>query len=197
MGGQDRNDATSSGNIDKTMPIKERKPREPTTTIISDSSDSEVAGEPTNELIEAVKRADENRDKWLRAVADLENYKKRVTTEKSAMHKYKHEDLLRELLPVIDNLERALSHAQAEASSDPLAQGVGLTVSMFKDLLSKFGVREIEAVGKPFDPHQHEAMGKIKDATKPPNTIIEEYEKGYRYQDRLLRPSKVIVSAQE
>lgn len=146
-----------------------------------------------DELAEALQLAEDNRDKWMRAVAEMENYKKRSIQERSRLIKYKNEDLIRDLLPIVDNLDRAISAAKGQASSS-LLEGVKMTANMFRDVLSRFGVSPIESVNTSFNPEFHEAIATVKDPDKEPNTIVEELEKGYMYQDRLLRPSKVVVS---
>ena len=142
----------------------------------------------------AKKEAAENRDRWMRAVADLENYKKRTIQERSALLKYKNDDLLRDLLPVTDNIRRAVDFCNKEGRSDPVVDGICMISDMLEDLLKKYGVTEIEALGQPFDPNFHEAIAKIA-SNQPPNTIIEVMEKGYKYQDRLLRAAKVVIAA--
>jgi molecular chaperone GrpE len=146
--------------------------------------------------VEAEKESSENRDRWMRACADLENYKKRATQEKSRAMKYRHDELLRDLLPILDNLERALSHSEGTGRPDPLTEGVRLIVTMLKDLMAKYGVQEIKALDEPFDPHLHEAVSRGPSMGTKPNTVIQELEKGYTYQDRLLRPAKVVVSSE-
>ena len=159
----------------------------------SDSQQNDTVENHEDELTRAVKSAEENRDKWIRAVAEFENYKKRSIQERSKLLKYKNEDLIRDLLPVIDNLERAIT-ASAAQSSGSLLDGVKMTANMFRDVLGRFGATPIESVGKTFNPEFHEAIATIKDPARDPNTIVEEMEKGYMYQDRLLRPAKVVVS---
>ncbi|MGB9617752.1 MAG: nucleotide exchange factor GrpE [Desulfomonilaceae bacterium] len=149
----------------------------------------------TDPLEEAKKLASENRDRWLRAVADLENFKKRNAQERAKLIKYQNEDLLRDLLTISDNLERALSHCDEKAASSGLVEGIRLVANMLKDTMSKYGVSAIECVGKPFDPTFHEAIGKVPGTGAEPNTIVEELEKGYMYHDRLLRPAKVTIAA--
>ena len=124
----------------------------------------------------------------------MENYRKRTIAEKSNILKYRNEDLLRDLLPVVDNFERALTHAQESGRSDPMTEGVGMILNMLRDLLVKHGLTEIEALDTTFDPHFHEAMARVQEAGKPNNTVINVLEKGYLYNERLLRPSKVVVS---
>ncbi|MEW6348305.1 MAG: nucleotide exchange factor GrpE [Thermodesulfobacteriota bacterium] len=151
--------------------------------------------ETPDPLQEARDEAARNRDLWMRAVADLENYKKRVVQERSALLKYKHEDLLRDLLPVKDNLERALNHCQEHAATEAILEGVKMIAKMLGDVLQTRGVTEIQALGGTFDPHLHDAIGRMPAEDHPPNTVVQEMEKGYLYHDRLLRPSKVVVSA--
>jgi molecular chaperone GrpE len=178
--------------------------------IITDSSkdSSEDFAEPTSEeasggvretelqaedpLEVAQKQAAENKDKWIRAVAELDNYKKRAIQERSNILKYKNEEVLRDMLPIVDNLSRALEHAPNK--KDPVVEGVSMVLGMFKDVLSRYGVTEITALGNTFDPHKHEAIARVPAQDAEPNTIVEELEKGYQYQDRLLRPSKVVVA---
>ncbi len=146
-----------------------------------------------NSIEKALKEVEENRDRWLRAVADLENFKKRSTQERSRLLKYKEEDLLRELLPILDNLERALAHAGQKHESDPVATGVAMVMEMFKEVFKKYEVTEIESLGKKFDPQFHEAIAQEPHQKQEPNTVSRELEKGYMYKDRMLRPAKVIV----
>ncbi|MGO9568162.1 MAG: nucleotide exchange factor GrpE [Desulfomonilaceae bacterium] len=145
-------------------------------------------------LEKALKEVEENRDHWMRAAAEFENYKKRALQEKSKFLKYRNEELLRDLLVVVDNLERAQMHCEAAGRSDALADGVCMVTKMFRDILERYGVREIKALGGPFDPHVHEAIARVPAQGEPANQVVEEMEKGYMYQDRLLRPAKVVVS---
>jgi molecular chaperone GrpE len=155
----------------------------------------DVAGEAPEDLLgEARKEAAESRDRWIRAVADLENYKKRSIQERSNLLKYKNEDLLRDLVVVMDNMDRALKFCDPSEKTDPLAEGVCMVAGMFKDMLGRYGVTEIKALGEPFDPHMHEAVARVQAGDNQHNTVVEEIEKGYMYQDRLLRPSKVVVA---
>jgi molecular chaperone GrpE len=144
---------------------------------------------------DALKEAAENRDRWLRSVAELENYRKRTAQERNRLLKYKNEDLLRDLLVVVDNMERALGHCRSEGRADALADGVCMIFTMFQDLLQRYSVTEIKALDEPFNPHMHEALARVPTEDFEPNVVIQVLEKGYMYQDRLLRPAKVAVSA--
>ena len=136
-----------------------------------------------------------NYDSYLRAVADLENYRKRAQREKEELSRYGYDKVLREILPVMDNLERAVEHAKNEgADNTGLLQGVEMTLTQFGQVLEKFGVKPVAAKGEPFDPSHHEAMGQIESAEHPPNTVVQELQKGYYLHDRLLRPALVMVA---
>ncbi len=152
------------------------------------------------ELAEAVQAAAENRDKMLRVAADFENFKKRMERERALIMKYAGEHILREMLAVVDNLERAVDHGKNEGTEveqnlAALFEGVQLTLKSLRTSLEKFEVKPIESVGQPFDPNQMEAMTMEASDTIPANHVITEFEKGYYYKDRLLRAAKVIVSS--
>ena len=135
----------------------------------------------------------ENYDRFLRAQAELENYKKRVEREKSSLVKYGNEELIKAILPVIDNLERALDHPQGE-DPDGFREGIKITLSQLLQVLEKFGVSPISATGEPFDPSKHEAMMQVESRDHKPNTIVSELQRGYLLNDRLLRPAMVSVA---
>jgi molecular chaperone GrpE len=182
---------------DKDKAIQPHPPYEPALTGAEKPVTEEKSGEITEkDPLEIAKReAEENRDRWLRAVADLENYKKRAIQERTAILKYKNEDLLRDLLTVTDNIQRAVDFCSKEGRSDPVVDGICMISDMLQNLLKKYGVKEIEALDQPFDPNLHEAIAKVAAGDQKPNTVIEVAEKGYMYQDRLLRAAKVVVSA--
>ena len=142
---------------------------------------------------EKTKLAEENYDRFLRAQAELENYKKRVEREKSSLVKYGNEDLIKAILPVIDNLERALEHPQGE-NPDGFVEGITITLSQLLQVLEKFGVTPVASVGEPFDPSKHEAMMQVESADHEPNTVVSELQRGYFLNDRLLRPAMVSVA---
>jgi molecular chaperone GrpE len=135
-----------------------------------------------------------NWDKYLRERADLENYRRRVQKEKEELMKYGNECLLVEVLPVLDNMERALEHASEESLS-AVIEGINLTRTMLLSVLKKFGVEPIESRGVTFDSAFHQAMCQIESDEMAPNTVIEEFQKGYLLNDRLLRPAMVSVAA--
>ena len=135
-----------------------------------------------------------NWDKYLRERADLENYRKRVQKEKEEILKYGNESFILEMLPAVDNLERAIAHASEEGLS-AIIEGVKLTLSMLLGTLKKFGVTQLEtAPGTPFDPALHQAMAQVESADQEPGTIVAEFQKGYTLNERLLRPAMVSVA---
>jgi molecular chaperone GrpE len=138
-----------------------------------------------------------NWDLYLRARADLENYRKRAQREKEDLARFANENLLREILPVADNLERALEHARqgdSDSDSDGLLQGVAMTLGQLQRVIEKFGAIPVRSVGEPFDPARHEALGQVECAEHPPNTVVQELQRGYLLNDRLLRPAMVMVA---
>jgi molecular chaperone GrpE len=141
------------------------------------------------------KEARENWDRFLRERADLENYRKRVGREKEELLNYGNKSLLEEILPVIDNLERALAHA-SEDGQGAVVEGIRMTHGMLLTALKKFSVTPIEAVGAPFDSAFHQAMAQVPTDQYEPNTVVEEYQKGYMLKERLLRPAMVTVATQ-
>jgi molecular chaperone GrpE len=152
------------------------------------------------ELAEAREEAAELRDKMLRVAADYENFKKRIEREHLQTMKYAGEQILREMLPVVDNLERAVAQGVVEGLSveknlASLQEGVELTLKSLRTSLEKFEVKPIESVGKPFDPNHQEAMTMEENQEIPANHVVTEFEKGYFYKDRLLRAAKVTVSS--
>jgi molecular chaperone GrpE len=149
---------------------------------------------PEVDPLEAAKaEAAKNWDLYLRERAELENFRKRTQRDKEEFRVFTRKELLLEVLPVLDNLERALDHA-ANGERQGLLEGVTMTVTQFRKVVEQFGARPIAAVGAPFDPNLHQAMGQVETAEQPPGTVISEYQKGYLLQDRLLRPALVMVA---
>jgi len=134
----------------------------------------------------------ELKDRWLRERADLENVKRRAVREKQDAVRFGSEALLKDLLPVIDNLHRALAAASAGREDDPIVKGVELVLRGFDDVLERHGVKVVPAHGEPFDPTRHEAISHVE-SEAPPNTVIGEHQRGYVLHDRLLRPALVTV----
>lgn len=140
---------------------------------------------------------EENRvcqDKLLRLAAEFENYKKRMIRDKQASLKYAEQDILKDLLPALDNLERAINQEEATQDVKSLLEGVQLTLKGLETTVSKYGLEPIESVGKPFNPNLHEALVMEASDDVPAQSVLREFEKGYHYKDRLLRAAKVVVS---
>jgi molecular chaperone GrpE len=159
-----------------------------------DGEDHEQEGPDLEAQLEAAQaESAAARDKWLRAVADLDNYKKRVKRDiDDAIHRAV-QNLLSSFLPVGDNLERALSVAPPD-TNDQLLKGLDMVRQEFFSALGKHGIKPIESVGAPFDPNLHDALQQMDSPDYPPGTVVIEYEKGYRRGDKLLRPARVIVA---
>ena len=178
---------------------KKKKSKEELDETLAPSTDEARAESPQPDLeaqlAEAREEAAKNWDLYLRSQAELDNYRKRVQRDRQDQLRFGNENLLRELLPVIDNLDRAVQHAkEASASSDGLLEGVEMTLNQLQQALGKFGVTPIVAQAEPFDPARHEAVGQLETAEQPPNTVAQELQKGYLLHERLLRPAMVMVA---
>lgn len=135
-----------------------------------------------------------NYDRFMRQAAELENFKKRVTRERDEAIRFANEVLIKDLLPGVDNLERAVAHAAGAGNGKPLVEGVEMVLRGFLDVLAKHGVSPVPSVGKSFDPSRHEAMAQVESETDEANTIVAEHQKGYLFRERLLRPALVTVA---
>jgi len=166
-------------------------------TVENDDAYAELSKE---ELVDLVKQKDaelsELNDRYLRLAAELDNARKRFERERQEAIAYANEQIIRELLPVIDNLERAVQHADEDTDVKSLLEGVEITLRSFLATLERFGCKPFESVGKPFDPAYHEAIMQQETNDHPENTVVQEYQKGYVLNDRLLRPAMVVVAKQ-
>ena len=145
-------------------------------------------------VAEAERRAEEINEKYLRALADLENYRRRARHEKTEAVRNGETMILLDVLPVIDNFTRALDAAQGSKDVDALVKGVRMIHDQLSEALTRRGVRPIPAEGEPFDPVYHDAVGKIETTERPEGTVAVEVQKGYMLGDRVLRPSRVMVA---
>ncbi len=159
-----------------------------------DAGDSD--GRLEAELTELRAAHEALQDQYIRLQADYENHRKRVMKERQDAHNYGHENIVKDLLGTVDNLERAIEHARSSAGGDfeAMLQGVELVQRELIQALDRHGVTVIEAAGEAFDPAVHEAMAQQEDDSVPQNTVVQVFAKGYQLRDRLLRPAKVIVS---
>lgn len=166
---------------------------------VTNGSDNKAGALDSRELEQLRARAGE-RDQYLdllqRTRAEFENYQKRNQKDREHERRYMVSSVFENLLPVLDNLERAIAAARQAGEMGPLVDGVGLILAQFLDLMRRHGVTCIEAQDKSFDPNLHQAVLQQPVADKPANTVIQVLEQGYLIQDRVLRPAKVIVSTQ-
>jgi molecular chaperone GrpE len=160
------------------------------------AAESPEAASATNRIEDLSAELVETKDRLIRLTADFENYRRRSQREREEAIRYGSQNLFKELLTTVDNLERAIDHARMGGGADleNLLQGVELVQKGLVGLMSTHGVEEIDALGKPFDPALHEAMAQAPDASQAPNTVLEVLQKGYKLRDRLLRPARVIIS---
>jgi len=173
---------------DEESPVE--KSEKPDEKPLEEMTKSELL-EKINELQAA---SEKNHDLYLRSEAEIENIKKRNRKDKEEWVKYANETLIKEILPVMDNLEMAISHFQEENSIQALKEGVELTLKGLRDVLGKSGLEEVKAEGEPFDPNYHHAVSEQADENVESGIILQELQKGYILKKRLIRPAMVIVS---
>jgi molecular chaperone GrpE len=158
-----------------------------------EGGDGNIVESLTAKLQEKEKEAAENYDKYVRAVAELENYRKRVARDRADSLKYGQENLIKDILPLVDSLDRAMEHACNSKDFEAFREGLQLIQNQLGGCLGKQGVERIEAVGRDFDPNVHEAVLQVESPEHEHNQVVQEFEKGYLLNGRLLRPSKVSV----
>ncbi|HEX9297310.1 MAG TPA: nucleotide exchange factor GrpE [Polyangiaceae bacterium] len=161
------------------------------TAPAADQPDAEKTRNPLEEARAEIERV---RDQLLRTAADYDNFRKRTRRELDDAQKRGREELLRELLPVFDNLERAVVHAGQASDPKAVADGVAIVLKQFADTLGRVGIKRIAAVGAPFDPAQHEAIQQIETDEHPAGTVVAEVQPGYAMGDRLVRAAMVVVA---
>ncbi len=176
-------------------PVKEASEEAPDTS--AEASADEQAEEPKEETLEqklekAEALAKENYDKWLRQLAEFENFRKRTNSEKMGMYSNGVRDTVEKILPVLDNFERAVNMSEDKESST--YKGIEMILKQFIEVLQSIGVEEIPAEGQPFDPNVHAAVMHIDDESCDDNVIVEVFQKGYKHGDKVIRPSMVKVA---
>ena len=156
----------------------------------------EDGSEPSLETVIDQLQADlaQAEDASLRAMADAQNVKRRAEQDVEKARKFALEQFSKDLLPVVDNLERALAAGGEEQAIKPIAEGVELTLKSFLDVLKKFHIEAVDPAGEPFDHELHQAIGMLPNADVEPNTVLEVMQKGYTLNGRLMRPAMVMVS---
>jgi molecular chaperone GrpE len=165
---------------------------EPLARLDTDS----ITPEQLDELKQRAAKADEHWDRLLRTTADLENYRKRAAREKQEAIRYANESLLEKLMPILDNFDMALSAAQNNqtGTAQSLQQGISMIFQQFRTVLRDAGLEEIDALGKAFDPHLHEAIAQQENTDVVEGQVLQQVRKGYKLRERLLRPASVIVA---
>ncbi|MCE8026001.1 MULTISPECIES: nucleotide exchange factor GrpE [Halomonadaceae] len=159
-------------------------------TEVSDNPEADMLAAQVEELEQSLAEA---KDQALRAAAEAQNVRRRAEQEAEKARKFALERFVKELLPVVDSLEKALD-AMGEDASDVHREGVAMTLKMQQDVLAKFGVETVEPAGEPFDPKFHEAMAMVPNPELEPNSVMEVIQKGYLLNGRLVRPAMVVVS---
>jgi molecular chaperone GrpE len=165
-------------------------------TIQSEEQAAETAAEPTttSELDELRKQSDENYQRYLRAQADFDNFRRRARQEKEDFAKYASLKVIEQLLPVVDNFERALASSKDTKDFDALVKGLDMTFRQLDQLLVQEGLTPIETVGQPFNPEYHQAIMQVESDEHEEGIVVEEMQKGYVLKDRVVRPAMVKVS---
>lgn len=159
--------------------------------LTGESPDVEVAG-----LKEKLQKAEQQRDEMLRTLAEYENSRKRAARDLETERRFSHSKLAVDLLPALDNLDRAIEAAKKGGEQNALIQGVQATQHMLLDILKRHGITPIRAQGEPFDPNLHQAVSMLPSKDQPPNTVIQVLQPGYLIHDRILRPASVIIASE-
>jgi molecular chaperone GrpE len=157
------------------------------------SARSEVDG-LRQQISEKDQELAELKDKYLRVLADAENARKRIRQQSEESVRVQRENFLRDLLPIVDNLERAVEAARGGSEGRPIVEGVEMVLRSLLDFLRSNGVTPVSAVGQQFDPQLHEAVDQVHSEVHPPNTVVSEFHRGYVIGDRTLRPARVAVA---
>jgi len=167
----------------------------PSPVECSPMEDTGAVDELQSALAEKAEKVKELNDKYLRLAAEFDNYKRLAQRDQRDQIRFGNEQLLKELLPVVDNLERAIKSSREGGSSDVLIQGVDLTLKQLTGALTRFHVTPVEAVGQPFDPATHQAVTSVASEKVPKQHVVDELQRGYLLHDRILRAAMVSVSA--
>jgi molecular chaperone GrpE len=200
MSGEPSNDAPTPAAEEGTskaeagvIPVEVEPPDAPAAAPAAAVAAPDPVAELNEKLAAVEKEKKDNWDRYLRAAADVENLRKRQKREiEDAKFETKNK-VLKEMLPVVDNLERAIEHATQQAGTSPIVEGVQLVLRQFMSAFERLDVTPVEAAGQPFDPNLHEAISQ-QDSDLPPGTVVQVLQRGYRAGERLLRPSLVVVA---
>lgn len=184
------------GSAEEKEKAEAETPKEEATPEGKAEEEKELIAHSLEEIERIKAEAEAARDRLLRAAAEYDNLRKRLEREREEAMKYIAEQIVLDIIPILDNLERAIKSAKSDQNKnfDALLQGVEMIHKQMLNVLEKYGVSVIEAQGRPFDPRVHEAIMQIPSPDHPENTVVEEFEKGYMLHDKVIRPAKVIVS---
>jgi molecular chaperone GrpE len=183
----DEEDQSQGASPDQAVPGKDA-------AIEAGAAEAPNSAPPPDPLDEAKAEAAKFKDQLLRTLADFDNFRKRARKDQVDAEKRGREDILKDLLPVFDNLERAVTHAEKATDVQSVADGIRMVSRQFADTLGKIGIERIASVGLPFDPALHEAIQQLETSEYPPGTVAAEIQGGYRTPDRLIRPALVVVA---
>jgi molecular chaperone GrpE len=168
---------------------------QPAEAVAPEAAATEADAAPAPDPLEAAKAEQAKlKDQLLRTLADFDNFRKRTRRELSDAERRGRDDMLKEFLPVFDNLDRAGAHAETATDVKALADGITLVMRQFADTLGRVGIERVPAVGQPFDPSVHEAVQQMETSDFEPGTIAAEVQAGYRNSEKLIRPALVVVA---
>ena len=185
--------------VENEVQVEEQDVDEVTPQDVMPDADAETVEEveEVDEVAKLTAERDELQDKYLRLAAEFDNYKKRMSRDRLTALKYAEEGLLKELLPAVDNIERAIEQGEKDDPDSDLLTGVKLTLKGLLSALDKFEVKAMSCLGETFDPNMHEALAMDFSSDFAENQVMVEFEKGYHYKDKLIRAAKVVVSKGE
>ncbi|MGY0216910.1 nucleotide exchange factor GrpE [Endozoicomonadaceae bacterium StTr2] len=168
----------------------------PAEDVTEEQAEPEAGEVMQQELENALSELDKARDQVLRAQADMQNVRRRAQLDVEKAHKFSVEKFAKDMLPVVDSLDRALETIPADDENvKAMREGIEMTLNLFIDSLKKHGVEAINPVGEPFDPQKHEAMSMLPNPDMEPNTVMNVFQKGFLLNGRLVRPAMVVVSS--
>ncbi|QHE53043.1 nucleotide exchange factor GrpE [Pontibacillus sp. HMF3514] len=183
-----------SEEMNQTEDQQEEVVENPEVEILEEEQEESQDNQEDAEKAQLQQEKDEIQQRLIRLQADYDNFRRRTQKERENDKKYRSQDLINELLPVLDNFERALQVEVKEDSAQNFVEGMNMVYRQLKDALTKEGVEEIPAQGEPFDPHMHQAVMQVEDENYDSNVVVEELQKGYKLKDRVIRPAMVKVN---
>lgn len=183
-----------SGSAEEAKPEESVSATESAAGAAPEAAPDAAPAPPPDPLAEAKAEAQKNKEQWMRTAADFDNFRKRSRREIDDARRGGREEMLKEFLPVFDNLERAIQSAQRAQEVKPVAEGLNMILRQFVDTLGRVNITKVQTVGKDFDPTVHEAIQQVETDEHPPGTVVAEVQPGYVQGDRLVRPAMVVVA---